>query len=108
MAVPIQPIGRHQWRWRCGRSRGDVDGQGAEGVERRLVAGFQLLRHVGLDHVHGHTAGAFDHGLHVVLPGDLRQLAQVLQLGKLRLVVGVAGAAGAQAVAQAERRRTPS
>ncbi len=47
-------------------------------------------------------AGAFDHGLHVVLPGDLGQLAQGVQLGKLRLVVGVAMRAGAQAVAQAE------
>ncbi len=67
----------------------DVDGQRAQGVERRLVAVLELLGHVGLDHVHGHVAGAFDHGLHVVLPGDLRQLAQGVQLGELGFVVGV-------------------
>src|SRR5256885_10411595 len=37
---------------------GDVDGQRAQGVERRLVAVLELLGHVGLDHVHGHVAGA--------------------------------------------------
>jgi len=34
-------------------------------------------------------AGAFDHRLHVVLPGDLCQLTQRLQLGKMGLVVGI-------------------
>ncbi len=81
---------------------GDVDGQRPERVERRLVAGLELLGHVGLDHVHGHVAGALDHGLHIVLPGHLGQLAQRAQLGELRLVVGVGRAAGPQAVAEAE------
>ena len=53
-------------------ARRDVDGQRAERVERRLVAVLELLVHVGLDQVHRHVARAFDHGLHVVLPGDLR------------------------------------
>ena len=48
-------------------------------------------------------AGALDHHLHAVLPGDLGQLAQGLQLGELGRVVGVGDAAGAQAVAQRER-----
>jgi hypothetical protein len=61
------------------------------------------LVHVLLDLVHRHVAGAFDHHLHVVLPGDLGQLAQRLQLGELRLVVGVGDRAGAQAVAERER-----
>ena len=39
---------------------------------------------------------------HAVLPGDLGQLAQGLQLGELGRVVGVGDAAGAQAVAQRE------
>ena len=80
----------------------DVGGQRARGIERRLAAVFQLLVHVLLDHVHRHMAGAFDHGLHVVLPGDLGQFAQGFQFAELRRVVGVVDRARAQAVAQAE------
>jgi hypothetical protein len=80
----------------------DVGGQRPERVERRLAAEAQLLVHVLLDHVHRHVAGAFDHGLHVVLPRDLGQLAQRFQLAELRGVVGVGDAAGTQAVAQRE------
>ena len=47
-------------------------------------------------------AGAFDHHLHVVLPGLLGEFAQRLQLGELRFVAGVGHAAGTQAVAQRE------
>ena len=47
--------------------------------------------------------GAFDHHLAVVLPGDLRQLAQGAQLGELRLVVRVVDRARPQAVAERER-----
>ena len=47
-------------------------------------------------------AGAFDHDLHVVLPGDFGEFAQGLQLGELRLIAGVGDAAGAQAIAQGE------
>ncbi len=80
----------------------DVGGQRAEGVERRFAAHGQLLVHVFLDQVHRHVAGALDHGLHVVLPGDLGQLAQGFELAELRGVVGVGDAARAQAVAQRE------
>ncbi|SAJ31627.1 Uncharacterised protein [Enterobacter cloacae] len=45
-------------------------------------------------------ARAFNHHLHVVLPGDFGQLAQRVQLGKLRLVVSIADGARTQAVAQ--------
>ena len=83
-------------------ARRDVGGERAQRVEGRLVADFELLGHVLLDQVHGHVAGALDHHLHVVLPGDLGQLAQRLQLGELGLVVGVGDAAGTQAVAQRE------
>jgi hypothetical protein len=48
------------------------------------------------------VAGALDHHLDVVLPGDLGELAQRLELGELRFVVGVGDAAGSQAVAEAE------
>jgi hypothetical protein len=47
-------------------------------------------------------AGALDHHLHVVLPGDLGQLAQGFQFAQLRLVVGVVDRTRAQAVAEAE------
>jgi hypothetical protein len=47
-------------------------------------------------------AGAFDHHLHVVLPGDLGQFAEGLQFAELGFVVGVVDRAGAQAVAERE------
>ena len=53
--------------------------------------------------MHRHVAGPFVHHLDVVLPGDARQLALRLQLGELRLVVGVGDRARAQAVAERER-----
>ena len=83
-------------------ARRDVGGQRPERVERRLAAFGELLVHVLLDQLHRHVAGAFDHGLDVVLPGDLGQLAQRLQLAELRGVVGIGDAARAQAVAQRE------
>jgi hypothetical protein len=47
------------------------------------------------------VAGALDHHLHILRPGALGELAQRVELGELRLVVGVVDAAGAQAVAEA-------
>ena len=81
----------------------DVGHQRPQRVERRPPQQRELLLHVHLDLVQRHMAGAFDHHLAAVLPGDLGQLAQRLKLGELRLVVGVRDGAGAQAVAQAER-----
>jgi hypothetical protein len=83
-------------------ARRDVGGQRAQGVEGRFAAEAQLLVHVELDHVHRHVAGAFDHHLHVVLPGDLGQFAEGFQFAHLRRVVGVVDRAGTQAVAEAE------
>ena len=80
----------------------DVGHQRAERVERRLVAELVFLLDLHLDLVHRDVAGAFDHHLHVVLPGVLGQLAERLQLGELGFVAGVGDAAGAQAVAQGE------
>jgi hypothetical protein len=48
------------------------------------------------------VAGAFDHDLHVMLPGDAGQFAQRLQFGELGFVAGVGQAAGAQAVSERE------
>ena len=83
-------------------ARRRVCDEGAKRVERRLVAFLELLVHVLLDLVHRHVAGAFDHDLDVVFPGDLGQLAQGFQLGELRLVVGVGLTARTQPVAQRE------
>ena len=80
--------------------RGNVGGERAQGIEGRLVAVLELLGHVALDHVHGHVAGALDHHLHVVFPGDLGELAQGAQLGELGLVVGVVDGARTQTVTQ--------
>ena len=84
-------------------ARRDVGRQRPERVERRLAALLELLVHVDLDLVHRHVAGAFDHHLAALVPGDLGQLAQRLELGELRAVVGVGDRAGAQAVAERER-----
>ena len=48
-------------------------------------------------------AGAFDHHLHVMLPSDLGQLAQRLQLAQLGRIIGIPYRAGAQAIAERER-----
>jgi len=45
------------------------------------------------------VAGALDHHLHIVLPGDLRQLAQSFELAELGGVIGIGDAAGTQAIA---------
>ena len=56
-------------------ARRDVGSQRAQGVERRFVAMLELFIHVFHDELHRHVTGAFDHHLHIVLPGNLRQLA---------------------------------
>ena len=80
----------------------DIGRQRAERIERRFVTFLQLFLHVLLDQVHRHMAGTFDHHLHIVLPGDLRQFAQRFEFGKLCFVVGVGDRARAQAIAQTE------
>ena len=76
---------------------------GPERIERRLAAFLELLLHVDLDLVHGHVAGTFDHHLAALVPGDLGELAQGLELGELGAVVGVGDRARPQAVAERER-----
>ena len=83
-------------------SGGHIGRQGTEGIEGRFPAGLELAGHVLPDQLHGNVTGALDHGLHVVLPGDLGQLAQGVQLRELGLVVGIGDGARPQPVAQAE------
>ncbi len=47
-------------------------------------------------------ARPFDHHLAAAVPGDLGQLAERLELGELRAVVGVGNRARPQAVAERE------
>ncbi len=68
---------------------GDIGYQRSQGVEGRFVAVLQLLIHVLFHQVHGHMARAFDHHLHIVLPGDMGQLAEGLEFCHLRFVVGI-------------------
>ncbi len=74
---------------------GDVRGERPEGVEGGFAADLQLLLHVDLDLVHRHVAGAFDHDLAALVPCDFRELAQGVEFGELRGVVGVGDGAGA-------------
>ena len=83
-------------------ARGDVGGQRAKRIEGGLVAAFELLVHVLLDELHGDVSGALDHGLHIVLPGGLREFAQGLEFRELGFVVGIRDGSGPQAVAEGE------
>ncbi|MNV77058.1 hypothetical protein D3C71_1704520 [compost metagenome] len=47
-------------------------------------------------------AGAFDHHLDIMSPGDFGKLAERLQLGELGFVVSVGNRAGTEAVAERE------
>ncbi len=78
----------------------DIGDERSERIERRLAAFLELLIHVDLDLVHRHMAGALDHHLDIVLPGDLGQFAQGFEFGELGAVVGVGVGARAQPVTQ--------
>ena len=83
-------------------ARGDVGRERTQGVEGGLMAPFQLLGHVLLDHVHGHMSGSLVHHLNAMLPGALGEFTLDLQLSELRVVVGIGNGARPQAVADAE------
>ena len=82
---------------------GYIHGQRTERIERRLVTIIQFLFHVFLDHLHRHMTGTLDHHLHIMLPGNFRQLTEGLQLGELRGIIGIGNRPRAQPVAQRER-----
>ena len=101
-AVPAD-IGRAYARGDVVVAGGDVGNERAECVERRFKAVLQLFGHVFFDALQRYMAGAFDHDLYVVFPRFGSQFAQGVQFGELGFVVGIGNAAGAQAVAEAER-----
>ena len=76
---------------------------GPKRVEGRLVALLQLPVHVLLIRCIGTWPGPSIMTWQVVLPGDLRQLAERLQFGELGRVVGVGDRARPQPVAERER-----
>lgn len=80
----------------------DVGGERPKGVEGGLVAPFELLGHVFLDHVHGDVAGAFVHDLDAFGPSALGELALDFEFAELGFVVGIGDGAGAEAVANGE------
>ena len=69
-------------------------------VKWRPVTPVQLFLHILLDHMHGNMARTFDHGLHFMFPGDLRQFTESFQFGKLGFVVGIGEGTRAQSVTQ--------
>ena len=81
----------------------DVGDERAERVEGRAVAELDFFVDLLFDLVERNVAGAFDHDLNIVLPGDAGQFAESFEFGELGFVAGVGKAAGAQAVAERER-----
>ena len=81
---------------------GDVGGEWTERVEGSLVAPFELLGHVLLDHVHRDMAGTLIHDLDALGPGALGKFALDFQLAELGLVVRIGHRAGTEAVADRE------
>ena len=84
-------------------ARCNVGGEWPKRIEGRLAAFLQLFVHIHLDLVHRHMARAFNHHLTAACMGDLGQLAQSLQLGKLSRIIGIRNGARTQAVAKTER-----
>ncbi len=74
-------------------ARRDIGDQRSQRIERRVMAQLALLDHLQLDLVERNVSRTLDHHLNVVLPGRLRQFAQRLQFGKLRLIARIGYAA---------------
>ena len=64
------------------------------------MTGGDLPVHVLLDAIERDVPRAFDHDLHVVLPGDFCQLAEGVEFGELGGVVGVGQRPRPQTVAE--------
>src|SRR5437660_9753690 len=81
-------------------SGSNVRDEGPECIKRRFIAKLAFLIHLLLDLVHRNMPWAFDHDLHVILPGLLGKLTQSFQLGELRFIAGVGNTAGTEPVAE--------
>ena len=78
----------------------DISHQWTQGIERSGVAEFHFFLHLLLDLVQLYMPRTFNHGLHVGLPRDRGQLAESLQLRKLRFIAGIGQASGTQSIAE--------
>ena len=84
MSAPSIRSWRPQWRSRnVVVARRDVDDEGAERIERRIVADLLHPANIHLDLLHRDVSGPFNHDLDVARPGSPRQLAQCVELGEL-------------------------
>src|SRR5713101_6359872 len=83
-------------------SRRNVGHERAQRVEGSFIAVFVFQFHLLLDLVHRYVAGAFDHDLDIMFPGNFREFAEGFEFGKLGFVAGVGDAAGTQAIAERE------
>ena len=83
-------------------TRSNVGDQGAEHIEGCLAAFLHLLFDVELDLVEGDVARAFDHDLHVMLPGATGQFAKGLQLSQLGRVGGIVLTSRTQRISERE------
>ena len=81
-------------------TRCDVRHDGAERIERRIVAFFYLALHILLNLVHGHVAGTFDESLHILVPSTQHKLAHRVEFCKLRFIVGIVRRPRTQSVSQ--------
>src|SRR6266404_5183258 len=83
--------------------RSNVSRERPERIKGRFVANLELFVHVLFDQVHGNVTRPLDHYLTIVLPGDLRQLAERIKFRKLCRIVGIGNRAWPQAIAKRER-----
>ena len=81
----------------------DVGRERSERIERRFFANLELPVHVLFDEVHRYVARTLDHRLHVVLPRDLRELAERIEFAELRFVVSVCETTRTQTIAERKR-----
>ena len=61
----------------------NIRNQRAEHIEGSLMADALFDLHVGCDFIHSHVSRAFDHDLHILVPGTLSESAQLDQLRDL-------------------------
>ena len=83
-------------------ARSDIRRERPERVKWSLMAPFKLLRHVFLNHVHGHVTRTLVHDLHPLGPSAISEFPLHLQFPKLRLVVSVSDRAGPQPISNTE------
>ncbi len=67
-------------------ARGDIGHERSQYIERCPVTDGLLHLHIRRDLIHRHMSRSFDHDLHILLPGALRELPKPDQLSDLRCI----------------------